>query len=355
MIRNDIKKNIQAYPVRSAPEGFIKLDAMEAPIKFDQALQKSLLDELSTIDLNLYPNKYQHPLQENIRALFKIPPQAAIILGNGSDELIERLILLVADTNSKIMAITPTFPIYAHSSLIAGAKFVPFKSHEDFSVDFSTFRKEIDAIKPKLIFIASPNNPTGVRYPEEELIKILESTDALVVIDEAYAPYAAHNLIHLAGKYPNLIVLRTLSKIGFAGIRLGFAAGEKSVIENLNKITAPYNINSLSLAVGDFIVRHYQDIEKEVRLLSHEREIMLAALEDLDYLQVYPSEGNFLLVRTPDAKLFFNILYDNKILVKNLDHTDPQLHHCLRISISSRENNQKLLKVLQSLSSGSQE
>lgn len=353
MIRNDIK-DIQTYPVRSAPEGFIKLDAMEAPIKFNENLKKLLLDELSAIDLSLYPNKHQHPLHDNIRSIFKVPSEAVIALGNGSDELIERLILLVASSDAKIMTVTPTFPIYAHNTLVARAKFVPFKSNEDFSVDFSAFRREIRKVEPKLIFIASPNNPTGMRYPEKDLIATVESTDALVVIDEAYAPYAATNLIQLAGKYSNLIVLRTLSKIGFAGIRLGFATGEKNIIEHLNKITAPYNINSLSLAIGNFIMRHYQDIEKEVRLVTHEREVLLSALEDLDYLEVYPSEGNFLLVRTPDAKLFFNTLYQNKILAKNLDGTDPQLHNCLRISIGSKEDNQKLLKVLQSLSPGSQ-
>lgn len=350
-IRDDIKA-MSAYRIADLPEGFIKLDAMESPYhpfaRFPE-LSNEWLRLIAQAQIHLYPNPAASGLQETLRKAFDIPESAAIALGNGSDELIQFMTLLVAQSGATMLAVEPSFVMYRHNAELYGMNYVGVPLNEDFTLDLPAVLSAIDKHQPALIFIAYPNNPTGVCFRREEVEAIIRAARGIVVVDEAYGAFSRDSFLPQAGSVENLVVMRTISKIGFAGLRIGYAAGSPAVMDELAKILPPYNMNQLSLATAKFALQHHDVIQTTIDILKTERERVFNELSAIGRLKAFPSEANFITVRVPDADALFNTLKENRILIKKLHGTHPLLAQCVRITIGSPEQNDAVLDIIRKL------
>lgn len=350
-IRDDIK-SMSAYRIADLPEGFIKLDAMESPYhpfaRFPE-LSNEWLRLIAQAQIHLYPNPAASGLQETLRKAFDIPESAAIALGNGSDELIQFMTLLVAQSGATMLAVEPSFVMYRHNAELYGMNYVGVPLNEDFTLDLPAVLSAIDKHQPALIFIAYPNNPTGVCFRREEVEAIIRAARGIVVVDEAYGAFSRDSFLPQAGSIENLVVMRTISKIGFAGLRIGYAAGSPAVMGELAKILPPYNMNQLSLATAKFALQHHDVIQTTIDILKTERERVFNELSAIGRLKAFPSEANFITVRVPDADALFNTLKENRILIKKLHGTHPLLAQCVRITIGSPEQNDAVLDIIRKL------
>lgn len=350
-IRDDIK-SMSAYRIADLPEGFIKLDAMESPYhpfaRFPE-LSNEWLRLIARAPIHLYPNPAASGLQETLRKAFDIPESAAIALGNGSDELIQFMTLLVAQSGATMLAVEPSFVMYRHNAELYGMNYVGVPLNEDFTLDLPAVLSAIDKHQPALIFIAYPNNPTGVCFRREEVEAIIRAARGIVVVDEAYGAFSRDSFLQQAGSVENLVVMRTISKIGFAGLRIGYAAGSPAVMDELAKILPPYNMNQLSLATAKFALQHHDVIQTTIDILKTERERVFNELSAIGRLKAFPSEANFITVRVPDADALFNTLKENRILIKKLHGTHPLLAQCVRITIGSPEQNDAVLDIIRKL------
>ena len=350
-IRDDIKA-MSAYRIADLPEGFIKLDAMESPYhpfaRFPE-LSNEWLRLIAQAPIQLYPSPAASGLQETLRKAFDIPEAAAIALGNGSDELIQFMTLLVAQSGATMLAVEPSFVMYRHNAELYGMNYVGVPLNEDFTLDLPAVLSAIEKHQPALIFIAYPNNPTGVCFRREEVEAIIRAAQGIVVVDEAYGAFSCDSFLPQAGSVENLVVMRTISKIGFAGLRIGYAAGSPAVMGELAKILPPYNMNQLSLATAKFALQHHDAIQTTIDILKAERERVFNELSAIGRLKAFPSEANFITVRVPDADALFNTLKENRILIKKLHGTHPLLAQCVRITIGSPEQNDAVLDIIRKL------
>ena len=350
-IRDDIKA-MSAYRIADLPEGFIKLDAMESPYhpfaRFPE-LSNEWLRLIAQAQIHLYPNPAASGMQETLRKAFDIPESAAIALGNGSDELIQFMTLLVAQSGATMLAVEPSFVMYRHNAELYGMNYVGVPLNEDFTLDLPAVLSAIDKHQPALIFIAYPNNPTGVCFRREEVEAIIRAARGIVVVDEAYGAFSRDSFLTQAGSVENLVVMRTISKIGFAGLRIGYAAGSPAVMDELAKILPPYNMNQLSLATAKFALQHHDVIQTTIDILKTERERVFNELSAIGRLKAFPSEANFITVRVPDADALFNTLKENRILIKKLHGTHPLLAQCVRITIGSPGQNDAVLDIIRKL------
>ncbi|HEZ2102312.1 TPA: histidinol-phosphate transaminase [Neisseria meningitidis] len=350
-IRDDIQA-MSAYQIADIPPGFIKLDAMESPshpFEGHGVLMQELQAQLASAPIHLYPDPAKSGLQEALRAAFDIPDCAALALGNGSDELIQFVTMLTAKPGAAMLAAEPSFVMYRHNAALYGMDYVSVPLNGDFTLNLPAFLEAVKTRRPALTFIAYPNNPTGVCFARGEVEAVISSSDGIVVVDEAYGAFNGDSFLGQAGRIPNLIVLRTLSKIGFAGLRIGYAAGCPEVIGELQKILPPYNMNQLSLNTAKFALRHYGIISANIGSLKNERERMMAELGGIPQIKAFPSQANFITIRVPDADLLFDTLKQNRILVKKLHGAHPLLEHCLRITVGSPAQNDAVLDVIRRL------
>ncbi|HFC6379288.1 TPA: histidinol-phosphate transaminase [Neisseria lactamica] len=351
LIRDDIRA-MSAYQIADIPSGFIKLDAMESPshpFEGHRVLMQELQAQLASAPIHLYPDPAKSGLQEALRAAFDIPDCAALALGNGSDELIQFVTMLTAKSGAAMLAAEPSFVMYRHNAALYGMDYVGVPLNGDFTLNLPAFLEAVKTRRPALTFIAYPNNPTGVCFARGEVEAVISSSDGIVVVDEAYGAFNGDSFLGQAGRIPNLIVLRTLSKIGFAGLRIGYAAGCPEVIGELQKILPPYNMNQLSLNTAKFALRHYGIISANIGSLKNERERMMAELGGIPQIKAFPSQANFITIRVPDADLLFDTLKQNRILVKKLHGAHPLLEHCLRITVGSPAQNDAVLDVIRRL------
>ncbi|MBP6345166.1 histidinol-phosphate transaminase [Neisseriaceae bacterium CLB008] len=347
-VRPEIRA-MQAYQVATVDDDFIKLDAMESPYAYVDEMQEELGKQLSQAPINLYPEPNGGGLVDDLRAAFEIPPDAGVILGNGSDELIDIVTKALSKEGATLMALEPSFVMYALSAKLHRMRYVGVSLNEDFSLDLAATLAAIEAEQPALIFIAYPNNPTGGRFEREDVVAIIKAAKGVVVVDEAYSAFSSDTFMDLAGQYDNLIVMRTLSKIGFAGLRLGYAAGAPVLMNELAKVVPPYNMNQLSIVAAKFALQYQPFILENTERLKAERERVRTALKAYEQIEDFPSEANFITIRVPDSSLLFETLKQNKILVKHLHHAHPLLAQCVRLTIGRPEDNQAVLAVIEQL------
>lgn len=351
---NDVLKNIvradiqalKAYHVAETPTGCLKLDAMESPYSYSPQQQQELGALLGKAPINLYPDIAHHAFVPQLKIAHAIPSTADVVLGNGSDELIQILTMLVAKPNAKILGIEPTFVMYRHNAALYGLEYIGVDTKADLTLNIERVLTAIQTHQPALIWVSYPNNPTGTRYQREDVERIIQAATGLVVIDEAYGAFSSDSFLSQAGQPEHLLVLRTFSKIGYAGLRLGYLSGSPNILAELKKITPPYNMNHLSLTAAQYALTQQTWIDGNIQTLKAAREVMFAQLEDIETLHVFPSEGNFLTVRVPDATACIALFRQHHILIKNLDGMHPLLANCVRITIGQEEDNAKVLALL---------
>jgi histidinol-phosphate aminotransferase len=299
---------------------------------------------LSRVDLNRYPDPSGRRLRELLAKKMNVPAGMELLLGNGSDELIQMITLALARPGTSMMYPSPTFVMYGMNCAFSGMKAVPVPVRDDFSFDAAGFVARVRAEKPTLVFIAYPNNPTGALYPEEEIVQVIKACNGLVVLDEAYHAFAGKTFMGRLAEFPNVVVLRTVSKLGLAGIRLGYLAGRPEWLEQFNKVRSPYNVNVLTQAAALFLLERVEVLEEQAARIRSERASLGKAMAALPGVTVFPSQANFFLVRVPDADRAYAGLLRQGVLVKNLN--GPAMKNCLRITVGTPDENRILLNAL---------
>ncbi len=333
---------LKAYHVADA-EGMVKLDAMENPYPLPEAMRAELAKVLAATDLHRYPDPSGRKLRALLAKKMQVPAGMELLLGNGSDDLIQIITMALARPGAVMMYPGPTFVMYAMNATFFGLRAVAAGLREDFSLDAPAFLAAMREHRPALIYIAYPNNPTGVLYPEEDLLAIVRAAPGLVVLDEAYHVFAQKTFMPRLAEFPNLVVLRTVSKLGLAGIRLGYLAGRPEWIREFDKVRQAYNVNVLTQAAALFVLERLDVLEKQAALIRNERADLGKALAALPGVTVFPSEANFFLMRVPDAQRCYDGLRRQGVLVRNLH---PGLPGCLRVTVGTPDENRILLNAL---------
>jgi len=341
-----VRPEILALKAYHVPEsaGMVKLDAMENPYALPPQLRDELAQVLSRVDLNRYPDPGAPKLREALARRMQVPQGMELLLGNGSDDLIQIVTLALAREGAAMMYPAPTFVMYSMNATFSGMKAVPVPLREDYSFDADAFIAQMRAQRPALVFIAYPNNPTGVLYPEEDVLKVIKACEGLVVLDEAYHVFAGKSFLPRLPEFPNLVVMRTVSKLGLAGIRLGYLAGRAQWIGEFNKVRQVYNVNVLTQAAALFMLERLEVLEEQAARIRAERENLGKALAGLTGVTVFPSQANFFLIRVRDADATFDALRRQGVLVRNLN--SPALKQCLRVTVGTPEENRILLNAL---------
>lgn len=339
VIRPEIA-GLVSYHVPDA-SGFLKLDAMENPYPLPETLQQELAQHLARVAMNRYPVPSYTHLKQLIATRFGVPAGYDIVLGNGSDELISMMSVACARPGAKVLAPVPGFVMYALSAKLAGMEFVGVPLLADFTLDLPAMLAAIAEHHPAITYLAYPNNPTGNLYDADAMLQILRAVGdrGIVVVDEAYQPFAQASLMSRLPEFDQLVVMRTVSKLGLAGIRLGYMTGSHALMQEFEKVRPPYNINVLSQAAAEFMLQHVDVLEQQAAMLREQRSWLSHQLDSLPGVQVYPSAANFLLIRVANAEQVFAKLVEQKILVKNVGKMHNLLENCLRITVSTPEEN----------------
>ncbi len=341
-------RSLQAYSVPHAG-GLIKLDAMESPWPIPRSMRKEWLSVVGEVEINRYPDPGSAALKSVLRKRLGIPHQCGIILGNGSDELIQLITLLVGGPDRVFLFPDPSFSMYRQICTVTGTQFVTAPLNDDFSLDTDRLLDEMERHQPACVFLAYPNNPTGNCFDPVSVERTLDRAPGLVVLDEAYFAFCGKTWLDSIAGYPNLLVLRTLSKSGFAGLRLGLLAGHPAWLDEMEKLRLPYNINALTQASAYYFLRRYALFERQSAQILKNRARLFGQLTEIPGVEVFPSETNFLLCRVSDGDQVFRSLMDKGVLVRNLHTKGSRLENCLRVTVGTREENSAFVAALKSL------
>ncbi len=345
IIRPEVLK-LSAYHVPPA-SGMIKLDAMENPY----ALPITLRDEISCLvadaPVNRYPDAGAAALKATLRQALAIPDEMEVMLGNGSDEIIQIIALALAKPGAVLMSVEPAFAMFRMIATFTNIEYVGVQLKPDFSLDLDAILAAIDEHRPAVIFLAYPNNPSGNLFDTETVLRIIEATPGIVVIDEAYHAFADASLIGELTKYPNLLLMRTLSKLGLAGLRLGLLIGREEWLTHLEKLRLPYNVGVITQLVADAVLKHPDMLLAQAATIKSERSNMLKQLAGLPNVTVFPSDANFVLFRVNNADQVFATLKQHNVLIKNLNGAHTLLTNCLRVTVGTPEENQQFYQALQ--------
>lgn len=345
-----VKPEVQAmaaYHVADA-RGMVKLDAMENPYAWPHSLKSQLSNALACADVNRYPDAQASAVRLALRKAMQLDAEHEVVFGNGSDEIIQMLALALGRPGATILSVEPAFVMYKVIAAWLGLNYVGVPLTPDFALDESATLAAIAEHKPALVFLALPNNPTGNVFDRRVVEQIIVATPGLVVIDEAYLPFTDSNLLHLINRYDNVVVMRTLSKVGLAGLRLGMLIGQPEWLHEIDKVRLPYNINVLTQQAALVALDNYDQFLQQAALLRVQRAELMAVLRELPQLKVWPSEANFITLRTLTlpARDVFADLKSQGVLIKCLDGAHPLLRDCLRVTVSTPDENARFLAAL---------
>jgi histidinol-phosphate aminotransferase len=343
IIRPDIRA-LSAYPVPDA-SGFVKLDAMENPYMLPEELRGPLGERLAQVAMNRYPVPSYTGLKAKICANLGVPHGYDVVLGNGSDELITMISVACAKPGAKVLAPVPGFVMYAMSAKFAGLEFIGVPLKPDFTLDKAAMLAAIAEHKPVIVYLAYPNNPTANLFDETGMVEIIRAVGdtGVVIVDEAYQPFAQASFMPRLPEFENLVVMRTVSKLGLAGIRLGYMSASQPLLNEFDKVRPPYNINVLTQAAAEFMLEHVDILDAQAAQLRAERTKLSQALAVLPGIEVFPSAANFLLIRmrgnnSNSDKVFAGLL-ERRILVKNVGKMHSLLENCLRVTVGTPQEN----------------
>jgi histidinol dehydrogenase len=347
VIRQDVK-SMHAYAIQ-ASAGLVKLDAMENPFRLPTALQRALGERLGQVAINRYPTTCVAEVVAALSSYVKLPAGCKLMLGNGSDELISLLALACDLPGATILAPVPGFVMYEMSAKLQGLRFVGVPLTTRFELDTQAMLAAIEQHQPAITYIAYPNNPTANLFDEGAVERVVEAVgrqNGLVVFDEAYQPFSSRSWMDRVGTLPQLLVLRTLSKLGLAGVRLGYLAGPAALVDEIDKVRPPYNIGALNAEATLFALEHADEFARQAALLRSERERLQKALRDTPGVEPFPSEANMILVRVRDGAAVFEGMKRRGVLVKHVAGLHPLLANCLRLTVGTTEENGLMIEAL---------
>ncbi|MEE8044145.1 MAG: histidinol-phosphate transaminase [Thermodesulfobacteriota bacterium] len=322
----------------------VRLDGNESPFSLPKEVQEKVDRAIKEIDINRYPDPEAKRLIEIISGVCEFPKEG-ILLGNGSDELIGMLITTFSNGTGRVLCPTPTFSMYRLAGLAMGADIIETALDENFDIDLDETISMIENNDPDLIFLASPNNPTGNMYSADKIAEIISVAKGIVVVDEAYSDFSGYTFLPLVKECENLVILRTLSKVGFAGLRIGKLFARDNLVNEINKVRYPYNINSLSQVVAEIVLENHEFVTENIQLIIRERDRIYKALSSLEQIEAYPSDANFIFFRVDDADSIFSKLVEKDILIRNFNRPG-RLSGCMRVTIGTPEENDAFLSAL---------
>ena len=347
VLRQDVR-SMHAYAIQPS-RGLVKLDAMENPFRLPEALQAELGRRLGRVAINRYPSECVADVVAALTSYVKLPADCALMLGNGSDELISLLAMACDVPGAAILAPVPGFVMYEMSARLQGLKFVGVPLTASFELDEAAMLAAIETHRPAITYLAYPNNPTANLFDEaaiERIVAAVGAQDGLVVFDEAYQPFSSRTWMTRVGSLPHVLVLRTLSKFGLAGVRLGYLAGPAALVAEVDKVRPPYNIGSLNAEATLFALDHADEFARQAALLRDERERLQRELGAIAGVTPFPSEANMILVRVAGAAAVFAGMKARGVLVKNVEGLHPLLAGCLRLTVGTPEENALMIQAL---------
>ncbi|QPJ65755.1 MAG: histidinol-phosphate transaminase [Candidatus Nitrohelix vancouverensis] len=327
------------------PLDAISLHANENPFPPPAELVAELQSQLSVLELNRYPDPSGAGLKQAIASRLQTSV-SQVVLGNGSDELIQLLIQVFCDVGDGVAFPDPSFAMYSIIARGLGATPIPIDLNDAWDFEGERILDVLQQRKAKIVFFSYPNNPTGNCFSRQEIIKVLDNFKGIVVLDEAYHDFARKSFVDQLSSYPNLVVLRSLSKIGLAGLRVGYGVASPEIITQMEKIRLPYNLNSVSLFMAERLISNFEAVEKQIEIILQERERLSARLGEIENVTPFPSDSNFILFQAPgQAEAWHQSLKENGVLIRYLG-AHPRLKDCLRATIGSPEQNDLFLNQL---------
>lgn len=336
-------KGLTAYNVNDG-SGMVQLDRNESPWREKDGFRAFVIDFLDKTELGIYPDDSCTELIKAISGYTGACPES-IIVGNGSDQLIHMTMGAFVDEGDRVAVHTPTFSMYDIYARLCGGEAEAFEADEDFHVDVDEFIEFIGRKKPKMVILCNPNNPTGQAFSRDEIRKILQSFQGVVIVDEAYYEFSGITAVELLKEYKNLIILRTLSKaFGMAGLRVGYAIADREVIGLMSKARPPFNLNSFSQAAALWALRNKEGLDKNVGLVVEERNRMSGILSQIKCIKCYPSDANFLLLKPKKSEAIYESLKAKGILIKSFGK--GRLQGCIRITVGAKEINDIVLDTI---------
>jgi histidinol-phosphate aminotransferase len=345
ILRADVQ-GMHGYAVQPSA-GFVKVDTMENPFRLPPALRQALGERLAEVALNRYPAERNDVLRAELARHARMPAGCDIMLGNGSDELISLLTLAADVPGNVILAPLPGFVMYEMAAKLQGLPFVGVPLTADFELDAPAMLAAVREHRPAIVYLAYPNNPTANLWDDAVVDAIIEAAPGLVVIDEAYQPFAARDSLHRLERHEHVLLMRTMSKFGLAGVRIGYLLGRRALVAELDKLRPPFNVSVLNCEAALFALEHVDEYARQAATIRAERAKLAAAIGALPGVRAFPSEANMILVRVPDAKRVFDGMKARGVLVKNVSGLHPLLANCIRITIGTPEENPLTLAALE--------
>ena len=346
-IRQDVA-SMHGYAIQPSA-GLVKLDAMENPFRLPPELQRELGERLGRVAINRYPAQCAADVVAALTKFVDLPAGCKLMLGNGSDELIDMLSVACNVPGATILAPLPGFVMYEMSAKLRGLRFVGVPLTVDFELDEAAMLAAIERHRPALTYIAYPNNPTANLFDErivERIVAAVGAQNGLVVFDEAYQPFSSRSWMPKLAQHDHVLVMRTLSKFGLAGVRLGYLCGAAALIDEVEKVRPPYNVSALNAEAALFALQHADEYARQAAVLREERGRLQRALATLPGVHAFPSEANMILVRVPDGKRAFDGMKARGVLVKHIAGLHPLLANCLRLTVGTPEENDQMLRAL---------
>lgn len=347
-VRQDVQ-SMHAYAIQPSA-GYVKLDAMENPFRLPPELQRELGERLGRVAINRYPTGCVADVVEALSRYVELPAGCKLMLGNGSDELISLLAMACDRPGNTIVAPLPGFVMYEMSAKLQGLGFVGVPLTAGFELDAPAMLAAIERHRPAITYIAYPNNPTANLFDEGIVERIVAAVGAqghgFVVFDEAYQPFSSRSWMQRLAVHEHVLVMRTLSKFGLAGVRLGYMAGAAALIDEIDKVRPPYNISVLNAEATLFAIDHADEFARQAAVLRAERERLQSSLRDMPGVTPYPSEANMILVRVPDSARAFAGMKERGVLVKHIAGLHPLLANCLRLTVGTPEENTLMIDAL---------
>ncbi len=346
-IRQDVQ-GMHGYAIQPSA-GLIKLDAMENPFRLPPELQRELGDRLGRVAINRYPAQCVADVAAALSHHIQLPAGCKLIVGNGSDELIDILSVACDVPGAVVLAPLPGFVMYEMSARLRGLRFVGVALSAGFELDEAAMLSAIEAQRPAITYIAYPNNPTANLFDDAVIDRIVAAVgeqQGLVVFDEAYQPFSSRSWLQRMAAHPHVLVLRTLSKFGLAGVRLGYLCGHAELIDEIDKVRPPYNVSALNAEAALFALEHADEYARQAAVLRGERARLQTALAGLPGVKAFPSDANMILVRVPDSKRAFEGLKARGVLVKHIAGLHLLLANCLRLTVGAPPENDAMIQAL---------
>ncbi len=339
---------LSAYHVPPS-KGMVKLDAMENPYLLPDELREEIAHITADAPVNRYPDPSAATLKVALREALAVPDKMEIMLGNGSDEIIQTIALACARPGAVLMSVEPAFVMFRMIATFVGMNYVGVSLNADFSLDVNAMLVAIAEHQPAVIFIAYPNNPTGNLFDASGISRIIDAAPGLVIVDEAYHAFANVTFMDRLAQFPNLLLMRTLSKSGLAGLRLGLLAGRPDWLMHLEKLRLPYNVGIVTQLITEKVLQHQEVLLRQAEAIKIERRMLSKRLEALNGIQVFPTDANFILFRVTrrDALQVFEGLKERGILIKNLDGSHLLLKNCLRVTVGKTDENAQFVAALE--------